>query len=269
MILIIGANGMLGSEVKKLLPNAKAVDKDELDITSSQSYQKILDLKPELIINCAAYTDVDGAETNKELCKKINVDGTLNIARAAKTLNIPLIHISTDYVFNGEKKTGYNKDDKKDPINYYGQTKADSEEIIIQHLEKYYLIRTAWLFGKNGKNFVKTIIRLCNEKDQIKVINDQIGSPTYTLDLAKQIVNFTKADNNSPYGIYHFTNSETCSWYEFAEEIKKQKNLTCNIQPCSTQDYPLPAKRPEYSILLSTLDRRPWKEALKDYLEEV
>jgi len=268
MILIIGSDGMLGSEVAKILPKAKAVDKKEVDITTSDGYQKIIDLAPKVIINCAAYTNVDQAEDDKDLCKKINVDGVLTLARAAKSLDATLIHISTDYVFDGKKESGYSPEDKKNPINFYGQTKADGEEIIIGNLKEYYIIRTAWLFGRNGDNFVKTIIRLCSKKDEIRVVDDQFGSPTYAKDLAVQIKDFAENQEKYPYGVYHFTNSKTCSWFEFAEEIKMQRNLSCRIIPCTSNEFPTKAKRPRFSVLLSTLHSRPWREALKEYLEE-
>jgi len=265
-ILVLGSKGMLGSDLIRELNKTsnETIDWDigDVDITKEQDMDKISKVKPEILINCAAYTNVDGAEKEKEKCYSVNVKGIKNLVSVCKKEGIILIQISTDYIFNGDKE-GYNEDDQKNPINYYGKTKSDGEDLIIQSLEKYYIVRTSWLFGKNGRNFVDTIIKLCNEKDEIKVIDDQIGSPTYTKDLSKAIINLMGAK----YGIYHLTNSDKCSWFEFAKEIAKLKNLDCNIKSCTTKEFPRDAARPKFSILNNNklLGLRHWKDALKEY----
>ena len=271
-LLVIGSKGMLGSDLMKELQVTKydALGRDiqEFDITNKDDAPKIEKENPDVIINCAAYTDVDKAETEKDKCHAINVIGIENLVDICKKHGIILVQLSTDYVFNGEKES-FNEDDKKDPINYYGETKSKGEDIIIENLEKYYIIRTSWLFGKNGKNFVKTIINLCNEKKEIKVVNDQIGRPTYTKDLAKKIINIIK--DPYEYGIYHLTNDGKCSWFEFAKEIAGLLRLDCKIKQCSTKEFPRDAKRPKYSVLNDnkTGKLRSWKQALKAYLEEI
>jgi len=272
-ILIIGSKGMLGSDLVKELSKTDneiiAWDLEDIDITKEQDMLKIEQANPDIIINCAAYTNVDLAETEKEICHKVNVTGVQNLTNTSKKLDIPLIHISTDYVFNGEKQEGYDEDDKKDPINYYGKTKSEGEDIIINNLDKYYIIRTSWLFGKNGKNFVETMLKLFKEKEEIKVVNDQIGSPTYTKDLSRGIINIIKNKNRYKYGIYHITNSDKCSWFEFANEIKRLTNSNCIINPCTSEEFPTPAKRPKFSILNNnkTEKLKNWKEALKEYIK--
>lgn len=270
-VLVIGSKGMLGTDlIKELSKNEYEVfgwDVQDIDITKEEDMLKIEKENPDIIINCAAYTQVDGAETEKKICYAVNVKGVKNLVNLSKKLDVPLIQISTDYVFNGQKQ-GYDEDYKKDPINYYGITKSEGEDLIINNLKKYYIIRTSWLFGKNGKNFVETITRLCKEKDEIKVVNDQIGCPTYTKDLSKGIINIIK--NKKDYGIYHITNSDKCSWFEFAEEIAGLQKLDCLIKSCTTEEFPRPAKRPKFSILNNskTEKLRSWKEALKEYINE-
>jgi dTDP-4-dehydrorhamnose reductase len=271
-ILVLGSKGMLGTDLIEELSNTNykilGWDIQNIDIIKEEGMSKIEQEKPDIIINCAAYTNVDKAETEKEKCYAVNVTGVKNLINVCKKLGIPLIQISTDYVFNGNKES-YNEDDEKDPINYYGKTKAEGEDLITQNLYKYYIIRTSWLFGKNGKNFVKTIIKLCNEKDEIKVVDNQIGRPTYTRDLSKGIINIIKNINKYKYGIYHITNSNKCSWFEFAKEIAKIKQLNCLIKPCTTEEFSRPAKRPKYSVLKNNkiAKLRSWKEALKEYLQ--
>ncbi|MDP2749629.1 MAG: dTDP-4-dehydrorhamnose reductase [Nanoarchaeota archaeon] len=269
-VVVLGSKGMLGTDLVNELSMKKykvfGLDLRDIDITISDDIKKMSSLKPEIIINCAAYTNVDGAENNKALCRKVNVNGVENLADYCKENDILLIHISTDYVFNGEKQS-YTEDDKKDPINYYGLTKSEGEDAITKQLRKYYIIRTSWLFGKNGKNFVKTIIDLCGQKKEINVVDDQIGRPTYTKDFSKSIISLF--EEKKPYGTYHITNSGKCSWFEFANEIKKQKKLKCKIIPCSSDEYKRDAKRPRFSVLENnkTDKLRNWKIALKDYLE--
>jgi dTDP-4-dehydrorhamnose reductase len=273
-ILIIGSKGMLGTDLIDELSRTNyevlGWDLQDIDITNAEDMSKIEKENPDIIINCAGYTNVDKAETEKDKCYAVNVTGVKNLVKVCKSNGIILIQISTDYVFNGEKESYNEDDDKKGALNYYGKTKSDGEDLIIQNLDKYYIIRTSWLFGKNGKNFVDTIIKLCNEKDEIRVVNDQIGSPTYTKDLSKGIINLIKNIDKYKYGIYHITNSNICSWFEFANEIKKLKQLNCEIKPCLTEEFPTPAKRPKFSVLNNnkTEKLRSWKSALREYLTE-
>ncbi len=270
-ILITGSRGMLATDLINIASQAGyetiGLDVDELDITNqSQVQTKITEIKPDVIINCAAYTAVDQAEAEQEKCRAINVDGVKNLTDICLKRDIILVQISTDYVFNGQQES-YNEDDPKDPINYYGQTKAEAEDYIRKNLIKYYLVRTSWLYGKNGKNFVETISKLCAEKPEIKVVNDQIGRPTFTGDLSRGILNLL--ENKKEFGIYHLTNDGSCSWFEFAQEIARLQNLSCNILPCTTAEFPRPAKRPRYSVLNNnkTEKLREWKEALREYLD--
>jgi len=269
-IFLVGNRGMLGSdlinELQKTKHKISSSNSDEIDITKKQDMKKIKSKKPEILINCSAYTNVEKAEDKKEKAYAVNTEGVKNLVNICKEQNIPLIHISTDYVFNG-KKGNYDENDIKNPLNVYGKTKSDGEEIIIDNLEKYYIVRTSWLFGKNRKNFVETIINLCEEREEIKVVKDQFGRPTYTKDLSEGIINLI--ESKKPYGIYHLTNSGSCSWYEFAKEISELKNLECKISPCTSVEFPTKAKRPKSTILNNnkTKELRPWKIALEDYLK--
>lgn len=270
-ILVVGSKGMLGSDLVEELNNTEneviSWDIADINIVNEEEINKISNLQPNLLINCAAYTNVEGAEREKLKCYSTNVIAVKNLIDICKKKDIILIQISTDYVFDGNKQS-YNEDDEKKPLNFYGKTKADGEDLIINHLDKYYIIRTSWLFGKNGKNFVDIIIRLCAEKEKITVVSDQIGRPTYTKDLSNGIIKLISNMANHMYGIYHLTNSGICSWYEFAKEIARLKNLNCVVKPCTTEEFPTVAKRPKFSVLSNNKlgQLRPWKEALKDYL---
>ena len=258
--MIIGANGMLGFDLCKVFPDAVKLTHRELDITDrKQVLESILNLKPDVVINAAAYTNVDGCEENQELAFQINGDGAGYIAEACSLAGAKLIHFSTDYVFEGSKKE-YVESDIPNPINIYGRSKLLGEKKILENLKDYRIIRTSWLFGTHGKNFVETILRLSREMDSVKVVNDQFGKPTYTGDLATKIKEVIEFDA----GIYHITNEGVCSWYEFAASIID------NVIPCSTDEFPRKAKRPEYSVLVNTKTEpmRHWKEALKAYLKE-
>ncbi|RMF54314.1 dTDP-4-dehydrorhamnose reductase [Candidatus Woesearchaeota archaeon] len=270
-ILVLGASGMLGNDLMKAFAdlNLTGWSSKNIDITNEkQVNERLSKLNPGIVINAAAYTDVDGCETNKEAAMKINGKAVGYIAKACKKTNSILVHISTDYVFDGNKQDGYKEDDDPNPINVYGASKLLGEQSLIKNMNKYYLVRTSWLFGVNGKNFVETILRLAGEKNEINVVDDQFGSPTYTLDLANEIRKLIESEKD--FGIYHVTNSGHCSWYEFAKEIVKLSCNNCKINPIPTEKYPLPAKRPKCSILLNTklnTGMRHWKDALKDYME--
>ena len=266
-ILVTGAKGMLGTDLVQMLLEKKheviAFDK-ELDITDKSTIEKIVSIKPEAIINCAAYTNVDLAETQKEVCYKLNVSGLENLVEASNKCNAILVQFSTDYVFDGTKES-YDEEDLIKPINYYGETKALGEEILKMKAKKYYIIRTSWLFGKNGKNFVDTIAKLASKEKTLNVVNDQTGRPTFTKDLSEGIINLL--EKKPFFGIYHLTNSGSCSWFIFAKRIVSLLKLDCKVLSCTTEEFPRPAKRPRFSVLnnnkLSQL--RTWEEALSVY----
>ena len=286
MIWLIGNKGMLGSDVEKLLKKRGlaywASDK-EVDIGDYKALEKFgKDNKIKWIINCSGYTKVDKAEEEIDEALRINKDGVRNISLFSANRQIRLIHISTDYVFDGrqEKTAVYSEDDKINPINIYGKSKLAGEEEIKKILEKYFIIRTAWLYGLQGNNFVYTLLRLFKERDLVKVVEDQWGSPTYTVDLAVAILKIVE-DNSVSYGIYHFTNKGMTSWYEFARTIYKkakrlgliESNKKVEIQPIKTEEYSTAAKRPRYSVLSKEkikkefgLKIRDWDEALEDFL---
>ncbi len=287
MIWLIGNKGMLGNDVEKLLKERGlaywASDK-EVDIGDYKALEKFgKDKKIKWVINCAGYTKVDKAEEEVNKAFRINKDGVRNITLFSAKRQIRLIHISTDYVFDGRQEGGvvaYTEDDKTNPINIYGKSKLAGEEDIKKILEEYFIIRTAWLYGLKGNNFVYTILRLFEERDLVKVVEEQWGSPTYTVDLAGAILKIIEDDSGS-YGIYHFTNEGMTSWYEFARAIyKKAKRLgliegnkKVEIQLIKTEDYPTAARRPKYSVLSKekikrefNLKIRDWDKALEDFL---
>lgn len=275
-ILITGANGMLAKAVKEKFKEAELIctDVEELDITNLEAVEEFVsDSKPDVIINCAAYTAVDKAEEDLELARKINSDGPKNLALAANKNNCILVHISTDYVFGGDLPVDegiYFEDDEKNPQTVYGITKLEGEDAIKANAESYYIFRTAWLYG-DGKNFVRTMLKLGKEKDELNVVADQHGSPTYTEDLADII--YQALDKKIPYGIYHTTNLGFTTWYEFTKEILKQANISCKVNSVTSEEYVTPAKRPKNSMLsknkiLETGVTIPeWKDALKRYLK--
>ena len=214
-VLVTGVNGQLGYDVVKELDERGhqpiGVDREEMDLTSSKQIKECIEkIKPEAIIHCAAYTAVDKAEDEEELCRRVNVISTKEIAECAKELDIPMIYISTDYVFDGTKDGEYTEEDIPNPINVYGKTKYEGEVYVQEILEKYYIVRISWVFGENGNNFIDTMLRLSKERDSLNVINDQVGSPTYTNDLAPLLVDMIETDK---YGVYHATNEGYCTWF--------------------------------------------------------
>ncbi|MBQ0051334.1 MAG: dTDP-4-dehydrorhamnose reductase [Treponema sp.] len=318
MVWVIGCNGMLGTELCRQFKekNIEFVGTDRnVDITDPQILAEFVKGKDiSFIVNCSAYTAVDKAESEPELAAKINVEGVRNIAVLANQIHAKLIHISTDYVFDGtgivekepavvEKKTTvvealettirpYDEDDSIAPIGIYGKTKAEGEKAVVQNLKEYYILRTAWLYGWAGKNFVYTMIRAMNIRDAVKVVNDQKGTPTFAGDLAEVIIRIVVSkDNSVPYGIYHVTDLGEITWWEFTNEIKKQvielqsagkfqiPNSSflipnCTVNPCSTSEYPTPAKRPAYSVLSKEKIQKvlgiklpDWKESLSVFLK--
>ena len=252
--LITGASGQLGKSLIEHLEKRGAfytgLTKGDLDISSPVSKEKIIDLKPSVIVNCAAYTLVDQAESERDLAAKVNVSGAKHVALAAKELGVPLIHISTDYVFSGQRNTPWKTTDKTEPVSQYGRTKLEGERCIQDVYPEHSLIlRTSWLYGPFGKNFAKTILKkVLSTKDELQVVDDQIGQPTSTLDLARQI--YDAGTNGIPAGIYHATNSGQVTWYEFAQEILiLSGEPTSRIKPIQSSEYPTSAKRPSYSVL--------------------
>ncbi len=275
--LVTGVKGQLGFDVMKVLEargyEGVGVDVEDMDITDEAAVKRVIgEVAPDVIVHCAAYTAVDAAEDNVDLCRKINVDGTLNIAKQAKELDAKMIYISTDYVFNGQGEEPWEPDDpNKEPLNVYGQSKYDGELAVINMLDKYYIVRISWVFGENGKNFVKTMLRVGKEKGVAKVVDDQIGSPTYTADLAELLVDMAEREE---YGTYHATNEGLCSWYEFTKEIYKQAGLDVSLSPCSSNEFPAKAKRPSNSRMSKDkleehgFNRLPtWQDALSRFLK--
>ncbi len=277
-VLVTGGTGQLGYDVTQQLKfnNIKffAPSRAELDISNEKNVEQyILNLKPDAIIHCAAYTAVDNAEDEKEKCYDINVNATKYISECAKKLNSKLVYISTDYVFDGEKDGAYQASDKTNPINYYGYTKCEGEKIVKSLLQKYFIVRISWVFGQNGNNFVKTMLRLANDRNELSVVSDQIGSPTYTVDLSKLLVEMVKTEK---YGIYHATNKGYCTWFEFASEIFKKMNINIKLNKINTSDYPTKAKRPLNSKLSKEklskngFNELPcWKKSLCDFISQI
>ena len=269
--IIIGAKGMLGQELKKTFQDWNPIcwDQAEIDIADEKNVdEKISEIKPDLVINAAAYTNVDGAETNRDLAMKVNGYGVGNLAKACKKCKAILIHYSTDYVFDGKKQEGYKEDDQtKNPINAYGESKLLGEKLLQKNTDKYYLIRTSWLFGKYGKNFVETMLTLAQKNETIRVVSDQCGKPTFAFDLAKKTRSLV--EEKFPFGIYHITNEGACSWYKFAKEIFKIANVNVKVIPVYSEEFPTAAKRPTWSILVNTKlpQSRPWQKALEEYLK--
>ena len=276
-ILVTGSKGQLGYDVIHELEKrghiAVGVDIDEMDIPDPVSVERVIkETAPDGVIHCAAYTAVDAAEDNVELCRKVNGEGTANIVRVCKETGCKMMYISTDYVFNGQGERPWEPDDDREPLNVYGQTKYEGE-LAVEALEKYFIVRIAWVFGVNGKNFIKTMLNLGKTRDTITVVDDQVGSPTYTYDLARLLVDMIETEE---YGRYHATNEGLCSWYEFACEIFRQAGLKVHVIPVSSDQYPARAKRPMNSRMSKDkleergFKRMPaWQDALGRYLKTV
>ena len=274
-ILITGANGMLAKAVKNEFSSNELIltDVEDLDITDLDAVKKyVSSVKPEYIINCAAYTAVDKAEEQEELAYKINAIGPKNLAIAAKENNCILVHVSTDYVFGGDRDVSldYSEDDEKNPQAVYGTTKLEGEKFIAENCSDYYIFRTAWLYGE-GKNFVRTMISLSETHDELKVVNDQHGSPTYAVDLASII--HQAIDKKIPFGVYNSTNLGYTTWYDFTKKIFEIKNINCNVLPVTSEEFASVAKRPKNSqmskqkLLDCGIVIPEYEDALKRYLE--
>ena len=282
-ILVTGSNGMLGVDLCRELSKKHDVlgfdlsegkETIKCDITDRDTFLKLAkDTKPDLIIHTAAWTDVDGCEKDPDKAYKINRDGTENAALLSEELNVPLIYISTDFVFDGEKKSPYNETDSANPLNVYAKSKLEGEKKV-ESLEEYAVIRTGWLYGKNGKNFVDTILDLTKSKKTLKVVDDQVGAPTYTKDLAKAIVKLLEAGMKK--GIYNVSNKGEASWFAYTKEILEISGINdVNVVPITSEELGRPAKRPSYSVLnnskfekLTHFTMRSWQEALREYLSE-
>lgn len=278
-ILITGVNGQLGYDLSRVLRDDNheiiGTTREIMDITDFTKVREVITrIEPDMVIHCAAYTAVDKAEMEVDICEKVNVSATENLAKLCGEKDIKFVYFSTDYVFNGE---GYDFFEPKDKIttqmNVYGRTKYEGELAVQKYINKSFIIRISWVFGINGNNFVKTMIKLGQERKSINVINDQIGSPTYTYDLAQLVKVMIKSDK---YGIYHATNEGVCSWYEFALEIFKKLNIKIDVNPVSSDEYNSVAKRPKNSrlskekLIKSGFEKLPtWQDAIERYLEEL
>jgi dTDP-4-dehydrorhamnose reductase len=277
-VLVTGANGQLGFDVCRELARLgierEGVDIGHFDLTDAQQTQAyIARRRPDAVVHCAAYTAVDRAESERERCHAVNVDGTVHVADACRETGAKMVYISTDYVFDGRGDEPFEADSPKHPINHYGLTKSLGEEEVVKRLAKHFVVRTSWVFGENGGNFVRTMLRLGAEMESLNVVMDQIGSPTYTFDLAKLLCRMLQTEQ---YGIYHATNEGICSWFEFASAIMEEARLRCRVLPIPSGEYPTAAKRPMNSRLSKAsldaagFDRLPhWRDALKRYIASV
>lgn len=276
-IIVTGCNGQLGREINRFYNVRDDIDfintdVDELDITNIEAVMKLAkEIKPYAIVNCAAYTAVDACETNRDLAFKVNVLGPRNLSIAASETGAKIVHISTDYVFDGTKNTPYYEFDELCPRSVYGVTKAQAEEMVKQFANRYFILRTAWLYG-DGKNFVKTMLRLSETNDIVKVVGDQFGTPTSAAELVKGIDSLLFTDN---YGLFHATCEGSCNWAEFAEEIFKLAGKNTKVQKITTQEYNAPANRPAHSILENYMFKMTngyifadWKDAIREYINQ-
>ena len=280
-VLITGCQGQLGKELCRQIDELNqvrpqfqvvATDLDSMDITDTHQVQKIVSFeKPEVIINTAAYTKVDACETDEQTAFRVNALGARNLAVAAYNIGAKILQVSTDYVFDGTGRTPLREYDPVNPLSVYGKSKALGEQLVMTTNPRYFIVRTAWLYG-DGHNFVRTILKLAAEQDELKVVNDQVGTPTSTVDLARCILDLIQTEH---YGVYHGTCEGECTWYEFARRILALKGINKRVIPISTTELRLPAKRPAYSVLenfmlsMVGLDNfRKWEEALEEYLNK-
>ncbi len=278
-VLVTGVKGQLGYDVVRELQKrgheAVGVDIDEMDITDAAAVERVMtEVQPDAVIHCSAYTAVDRAEEDTEICRRVNVDGTENIAKICKKLDCKMLYLSTDYIFSGDGERPWEPDDEASPLNAYGQSKYDGELALKKYVEKYFIVRISWVFGINGNNFIKTMLRLGRENGAVKVVDDQIGSPTYTYDLARLLVDMIESDR---YGAYHATNEGICSWYEFAKEIFRAAGMdNVSVTPVKSGEFPVKAKRPKNSrmskekLVANGFSLLPaWQDAVERYLKEV
>ncbi|MDH4099973.1 MAG: dTDP-4-dehydrorhamnose reductase [Nitrospirota bacterium] len=274
-VLVTGVGGMLGFQMMNIMTerfNVIGVGHSEMDITNPALVKKVIEkIKPDTVINCAAYTKVDDCETRHGEAFSVNAEGPRILAEACRDNEARLVHVSTDYIFDGRKSDAYIEGDYPNPLNIYGRSKLEGEQNVRRGLEDHLIVRTSWLYGENGANFVNTILRLASERNELRVVNDQLGSPTYTKDLAIAIRALLEYGTT---GTYHFANSGICSWYDFACEILRLRGIVKSVIPITTEEFPRPAKRPARSVLatgklaaLTGSAPRPWQEALKQFLE--
>ncbi len=260
VVLVTGSSGQLGQSLQFIAPNYPQIEfvfcnSATLDITALNNVKQIFkQCKPNFCINAAAYTAVDKAESEPEKARLINVVGAKNVAEACKEHNTILLHISTDFVFDGNKQSPYLEEDLPNPIGVYGQTKLDGEVEIQKTWEKYFIIRTSWVYSQFGNNFMKTMLRLASERDSVSVVNDQIGTPTNAVDLAEVLLKIITSNQlpSTSYGIYNFSSEGQCSWFDLAKKIFEVKNIKITLLPIPTTAFPTPAKRPKYSVLDKT-----------------
>lgn len=268
-VLVTGANGQLGSEVKDLSPFQNLgfifTDIDELDITCIEDVRAFFSShKIDYVVNCAAYTAVDKAEEEKELADLVNNTAARNLAVISKEFKAKLIHISTDFVFDGSSSIPYTEKDKTNPVSVYGATKLAGEKVVLKYGKEIIIIRTSWLYSSYGNNFVKTMIRLSKKRDSLGIVSDQIGTPTYARDLAETILHIINSSHFQS-GIYHYSNEGATSWYDFAKAIVEMAGIECNIYPIETSQYPTPAKRPSYSLLNKAKIKSAYKIDISDW----
>lgn len=273
-IVVTGSKGQLGHDLAEVLADHDLVllDIKELDITDFNAVLRKLDeFRPEILINSAAFTNVDGCEENPNLAYQVNAVGTQNLAIACQKVNAAMLYVSTDFVFDGNSDTPYTEFDEPNPLNVYGRSKLAGERYVTSLLSKYFIVRTAWLYGTHGHNFVKTILKLAADKNELTVVNDQFGSPTFSRDLARKIAEIIVTDG---YGLYHAVNGGSCSWFEFSREILRQAGIDKPIKPISSRELNRPAPRPAYSVLknYSLALRgfspfRPWEAGLAEYFK--
>lgn len=282
-VIVSGKNGQLGYEINKLSVSFPQYafhffDVDDLDITSETALENIFsELKPVAFINCSAYTAVDKAETEQVIAYKVNAEATGLIANLCRINNTVFFHVSTDYVFDGNGVQPYKEIDKTNPVNYYGYTKWMGEELALKNHDKSIVIRTSWVYSSHGNNFVKTMLRLMKERPELKVVNDQTGSPTYAADLAEVILQLLPKSlqkDFDQFGLYQFSNEGVITWFQFAEAIKEIAGLSTPLYPIQTADYPTPAKRPKYSVFDHTkiktalgVELKPWKASLQKCMQ--
>lgn len=275
-VLVTGINGQLGhdvmGELNKRGHEAVGVDIEEMDITDAECVKRVMtQTAPDAVIHCSAYTAVDRAEEEVELCRRVNAEGTKNVAEVCAGLDCKLLYLSTDYIFSGEGERPWEPGDEPDPLNVYGLTKFEGEQEIKSRMKKYFIVRISWVFGVNGNNFIKTMLRLGRENGAVRVVDDQIGSPTYTYDLAVLLVDMIETEK---YGEYHASNEGICSWYEFAKEIFAAAGMNeVEVTPVSSEEFPAKAKRPKNSrmskeeLVKNGFNKLPsWQDAVKRYV---
>ena len=273
-VLVTGAKGQLGQDLVSILSQSGlsvyGYGRQDLDVTNLDSVRPVItQIQPDVIVHAAAYTKVDQAESDADEAYRVNAFGSRNVAIVAEEIGARICYISTDYVFDGSASSPYQEYDQTNPLSVYGKSKLAGEELVKSLCSRYYIVRTSWVYGQHGHNFVKTMLRLAEERNEVKVVDDQIGSPTYTIDLARFIEELVQTEK---YGIYHASNTGVCSWYEFAKAIFEEVGIDIEITPIKTKDFPRPAPRPLYSVMdhmairaNGLTDLRHWREGLKDY----